>query len=330
MDHPKFLIALAGLFLVMTGLDPAKAAEQAVSGSHYTGSDKCADCHPEQFRDWQDSHHALSMQEAVPATVLADFNNVSFKNEHIDILFHRDKGEYMARTAGPGGQVEDFPIRYTFGITPLQEYIVAFPRGRFQVLPVAWDTLKKEWFFVQASQNPEPEEWIHWTGGGMNWNGMCADCHSTNVKKNYSPGKDSYGTTFSAINVGCEACHGPGSTHVDRVTQPGYQAGQDDPALDMGTGEDPKVLVDKCGRCHAWRRPVAEAFKHNSDQLLDYYLPAVLRDDLYYSDGQIKEEVFVYGSYLQSWKYQQNVSCLNCHDPHRGIGICFQRMLLSA
>ena len=43
---------------------------------------------------------------------------------------------------------------------------------------------------------------------------MCAECHSTGVRKNYDAANDRFATTFAEISVGCEACHAQGSRHV--------------------------------------------------------------------------------------------------------------------
>jgi hypothetical protein len=58
------------------------------------------------------------------------------------------------------------------------------------------------------------DDWLYWTNNGQNWNAMCAECHSTDLRKNYDPETDTYRTAWSEISVGCEACHGPGSDHV--------------------------------------------------------------------------------------------------------------------
>ncbi len=282
----------------------------------YLGSERCGACHQQEFQDWQHSHHDLSMQHASAATVLGDFNNIVFTVAGQQSRFYKKADAFFVRTAGPGGKLADYQILYTFGITPLQQYIVSFADGKLQMLPIAWDTLQNKWFYLQQKLNPQPNEWVYWGNGGMNWNSMCADCHTTNLHKNYGTGKPGYNTTWSAIDVACEACHGPGRAHTEALKQSDYQAGVSDPSIDMQTAEEPQILVDKCGRCHSRRQQLTRTFKHDSDKLLDHYLPAVLRSGLYYSDGQILDEVFVYGSFLQSKMYDNKVSCINCHDAH--------------
>ena len=115
--------------------------------------------------------------------------------------------------------MHEYRIDYTFGVYPLQQYLVAFPGGRFQALPLAWDARPKDqggqrWFHLYPDEKIAHDDELHWTGINQNWNWMCADCHSTNLVRGYDLKTDSYHTTWSALNVSCEACHGPGSGHV--------------------------------------------------------------------------------------------------------------------
>jgi hypothetical protein len=62
----------------------------------------------------------------------------------------------MVRTDGPDGALRDYPIAYTFGVYPLQQYLIAMPGGRLQALGVAWDSRPKEqggqrWFHLRVN-----------------------------------------------------------------------------------------------------------------------------------------------------------------------------------
>ena len=95
--------------------------------------------------------------------------------------------------------------------------------------------------------------WLHWTNQAQNWNGMCAECHSTNLVKGYNAETDSYQTTWSEIDVSCEACHGPGSKHVEWAELPKYsQSDFENFGLQVQTSNiDNKQYVDLCARCHS-------------------------------------------------------------------------------
>ena len=296
--------------LIITGTETNR------SDSAYLGSNSCAGCHAEAYQDWRDSHHDQAMQHATGKTVKGDFNNRVFEAPGNSALFSTKADGFYARLAGINGEVQEHKILYTFGTEPLQQYLVAFADGRLQQLPVAWNTLTEQWFDPQPELLAQPGEWVHWSEGGKNWNSMCADCHSNNVEKNFDIASNSYSTSVSEIDVGCEACHGPGRDHVTAVSSANFDAALDQLHISMKVGENSQAVVDQCGRCHARRQQLTNKFEHGSSQLLDYYLPQLLTPPTYHSDGQILDEVFVYGSFVQSKMYHSGVGCVDCHQPH--------------
>lgn len=179
------------------------------------------------------------MQAAARETVLGNFSDQSIEGPSGPIRFLQRDGKYFANTIGPRGVAEDFQVLYTFGVYPLQQYLVALPGGRLQVLPVAWDSRRRtqhgqRWFSLYPQEHFAGGTPLHWTGRDQNWNFMCADCHSTQLRRNYNSDSNTYRTTWSEIDVACEACHGPGSRHVSlaggpaaSVDAPGPAAGPD-------------------------------------------------------------------------------------------------------
>ncbi|MEZ5592206.1 MAG: cytochrome c3 family protein [Gammaproteobacteria bacterium] len=226
----------------------------------------------------------------------------------------------MVNTEGPDGELHDYEIKYTFGIEPLQQYLIEFPGGRLQSLTTAWDTRPaaqggQRWFNLYPDQHIGPDDPLHWTGRYQNWNGMCAECHSTHLQKNYDSASDSYQTRWSEINIGCQACHGPGAAHVNLAT-----VSADSKLFYSGLpitfkADDANYEIDQCGRCHSRRRELRPD-NQIGQPLLDNYMPSLLEPELYFPDGQIQDEVYVYGSFLQSRMYQAGVRCTDCHDPH--------------
>ncbi len=298
----------------------------------YVGSESCKSCHEQEYDDWEGSHHDKAMMTADANSVLANFDT-TFANQGVTSKFYTKDGKYFVNTEGSDGQYYDYEIIYTFGFTPLQQYIVEFPRGKFQCLRTAWDTEKKVWFDLYPNMKVVHDEWIHWTKGGLNWNTMCSDCHSTLVKKNYNPVKDSYNTTFSIINVSCESCHGPGKEHVQIAETEEFKNNPDTTKylgnLYMGKYTLPKQMVDECARCHSLRTQYTEFYDHEGIYM-DHYAPDLLRDEIYYADGQILGEVYVYGSFMQSKMYSLNIKCNDCHNVHslqlkfQGNELCLQ------
>lgn len=273
----------------------------------YVGSQVCGECHQQALSQWQNSHHAWAMREPSAKTVKADFSAPPLTINDRTLSFSQADG-YRIRLDDAQGQIKDFRVAYTFGISPLQQYLTDMGQGRLQALPVVWDTRSNSegWYHLQPDSVGKGEDVLHWTSGGQNWNHMCADCHSTRVNKAFDAQSDSYQTHFAEVSVGCEACHGPGKSHSEAPHQFAVVA------LD-----NPQIRQDVCASCHSRRSQVAENFVAGS-RLLDHYEPSLLDQGLYFADGQILDEVFVYGSFAQSKMHAAGVSCGDCHAPHSG------------
>jgi predicted CXXCH cytochrome family protein len=343
-------------FLLLLLLSLPVIASDADSHTHFVGRQVCASCHAAQEQLWRQSHHDLAMQAATAATVLGNFDNQEFTHAGTTSRFFRKDDRFMVRTDGPDGKLTDYEIKYTFGVEPLQQYLIEFPGGRLQALGIAWDTRPREqggqrWFHLYPDEQITYDDELHWTRLNQNWNGMCAECHSTHLQKNYDPKLKSFDTRWSEIDVSCEACHGPGAQHVDWARKkPGWEKQPDSKGLtvvlderrgvqwemdaDSGTAirSEPRegsAEIEMCARCHARRSIVSAAYVHG-EPLLDHYLPRLLDAGMYYPDGQIQDEVYVYGSFLQSRMYQAGVTCSDCHEPHSlqlrqpGSDVCLQ------
>lgn len=315
----------------------------------FVGSDKCVSCHEQEHSAWQGSHHDLAMQKPSADTVLGDFNDATFTYSGVTTSFLRRGEQFIVRTDGEDGKLTEFPVEYVFGVYPLQQYLLPLSRGRLQTLSIAWDARPKaqggqRWYHLYPDEQIDYTDPLHWTGPYMNWNTRCAECHSTDVKKNYSPVTREFNTTFKEIDVGCEACHGPGSDHIAR-TQAGTLA-QDSGLLtqlsqrgDWVFAEGESIArrltplesngqIDNCARCHSRRGTLGDY--HYGADLLDTHRLSLPEFPLYHYDGQILDEVYVYGSFVQSKMHQAGVVCSNCHEPHSnalradGNGVCAQ------
>jgi Tfp pilus assembly protein PilF len=214
-------VAAAGIviYLAVHNRQRNTSATPVVTAS-YVGASSCKACHEEAYKAWQGSQHALAMQHANGQTVLGNFNDAKFSYGGIASTFFKRDGKFYVNTDGPDGKLQDYEIKYTFGVTPLQQYLIEFPDGRIQALSIAWDARVEEkggqrWFHLHPNERITYDDELHWTRASQNWNFMCADCHSTNLRKNYDPAADRFQTRWAEINVGCEACHGPGSRHLE-------------------------------------------------------------------------------------------------------------------
>jgi Tfp pilus assembly protein PilF len=344
------LVAATAMFLLLFNFS------QNVLAAEYVGRSACKQCHEKEVKLWQGSHHDLAMQHANDKIVLADFSNTSFTYAGVNSTFYKKNGKFMVRTDGPDGKLHDYEIKYAFGVTPLQQYLFELDKGRLQALTIAWDTRSKKeggqrWFHLYPDEEITYTDELHWTRTNFNWNGMCAECHSTNLQKNYDSASDTFKTSWSEIDVSCEACHGPSSNHIAWAKkEPGWELSNDDKGLPVLFNERKGVIwnmnsktgnaqrsvvrtsekeIEVCAQCHS-RRSVISSDYSPGKPFMDHYMPRLLDEGMYFADGQIQDEVYVYGSFLQSKMYHAGVTCSDCHDPHshqlraEGNGVCLQ------
>jgi Flp pilus assembly protein TadD len=363
LSKPVMWVALAAVaFIVLLGviavqkgtgglrsLAEGRSFEGASAPATFVGSESCAGCHHAQAKLWQGSQHQLAMAHATERSVLGDFADATFEYFGVKSRFFRKDGKYLVETDGSDGKLATFEIKYTFGVDPLQQYLIEFPDGRLQSLSIAWDSRPSDkggrrWFHLYPNEEIRHDDVLHWTKLNQNWNFMCSECHSTGVRKNYDPEGDRFATTFAEISVGCEACHGQGSRHVGwaRDKESWWSFGKiDAPNMglverfserrdatwvpDAATGNvrrsaPPRALraeVETCGLCHARRSEFSEAWTPGQ-WLSDTHMVSPIGRDLYSADGQMLdiEEAYNYGSFKQSKMFAAGVTCSDCHDPH--------------
>ncbi|MFN3192955.1 MAG: cytochrome c3 family protein [Aureliella sp.] len=355
LRHSHFL-HFAALCLLLTVLLPGCGGNSTgsslpfdLSQATYVGRDSCIKCHAEQADKFVGSHHDKAMQLASDDTVLGDFNDATVEHHNIKSRMFRRDGKFFVNTEGPDGEMTDFEVKYVFGLEPLQQYMVEFPADgsersaandvpRVQVLRLCWDTEKENWFYLAPPDVEEklaPDDDLHWTGVAQRWNNMCADCHSTDFRKEFIPPKDhinfvsntngdgkpnktfggEYHSTFFEIDVSCESCHGPASVHVELANQtwPGW-------SRERGYGlanlkEAAENQIQACAPCHSRRNIVQGGFKAGNN-FYDHFSNQLLTENVYYPDGQILDEDYVHGSFIQSKMYHKGIKCSDCHDPH--------------
>lgn len=318
------------------------AAALAQNEGRYVGAARCASCHAEEHALWLGSHHDLAMQEVNEQTVLGDFNDASARHFETTARFFRQGSDFVVETQGADGELAEFVVVHVFGVDPLQQYLVEAPGGRLQVLPFCWDARPaadggQRWYHLYSEEPIPPGDLLHWTGREQNWNSMCAECHSTNLVRGYQPEEDRFQTHYRELDVSCEACHGPGGTHVAWAEDPRKlpeSAGPLGLSVDLAdrsggiweleagavtrtrsAAPSPDRMLEGCAPCHSRRRPLVDGAEPGG-HLLDTHQLEWIRDPLYFADGQIRDEVYVHGSFLQSKMHAAGVRCSDCHDPH--------------
>lgn len=309
------LLPAAAALLLLSAATPSLAAE-AVDRS-YVGSAACAACHADAAEAWRGSHHALAWTEATPENVLADFDGTTFSHDGMTARFRRDAdGAYRVEVAEKDGATTDHRIHSVAGVSPLQQYLIETQPGRLQSFDVVWDVEQGRWYHLYPDQDLPPSNGLHWTGPYKTWNARCAECHATGYLKAYDVRTRRYASSQVEIGVGCEACHGPGDRHVawaeDAPESPPPKHGFD---VDMSDRDE---ALNQCATCHSRREAHLDGNPPPGTPFADAYTLALLRPGLYHADGQILEEVYVYGSFLQSKMHAAGVGCGDCHDPHTG------------
>lgn len=310
-------------------------------------AEQCGDCHREVFNDWLESDHNKAMDVATDTTVLGDFSNVTFEHFNQKATFYKKAEKFFVKFQ-EGEKKTNYEVSYVFGHFPLQEYLIKTENGKMQVFPFAWDSRDKssggqKWYPIYPDEEISSKDRLHWLQPLQNWNGMCADCHSSGLKRNYDSEKDSFNTVWDEINVSCQSCHGrlnndhysndPSSHSVlsenEQKNIGNWLLGEGEKIASWSGPERDNGFMERCFACHSLRTSLTDGISP-SDPFLSQFKPALLTTPQYHVDGQIRDEVYVYGSFLQSKMFEAGVNCNDCHNPHtakvkvEGNGLCLQ------
>lgn len=275
-------------------------------GTAYVGSEACSGCHAAEFERWSHSEHALAMRAAAPGVVAARFDAVT---RHAASITARP----VAKAAGLAFDVQapmgvlSVPVPYVLGRGKIEQFLTPGRAGRWQSLPLAFDTRRNEWFDV-FPEAPGPDGWAHWQNPGATANRQCLGCHTTNYETRFDPTLDAFDSRWAAMGVGCEACHGPGAAHA-------AEAARGRPSTPYGG--DRRTRAEACAPCHGLRREIAEGYVPGA-ALDDHFEFDLLDSTAYHADGQISAEAYEWTSFRMSRMYARGVVCADCHDPHAG------------
>jgi tetratricopeptide (TPR) repeat protein len=308
---PLCAVALTGGWWLSRG-----ESDDVANAPHWVDENQCRQCHAPQFRDWQQSHHPLAMRLPADGTVRGDFNDAIFRSDRETTRFFRDGDTFQVSTPNADGQPETFPVAYTFGWAPLQQYLLALDDGRLQALGVAWDTAQQRWFHLYDGEGVDAHHPLHWQQPAQNANTQCIECHTTDFRTGFDEATQRFDSQWHSLGVGCQGCHGPAADHL-RWTNALNETPDTTPGKGFARQLDQAAQqLDTCGTCHSRRTPLGTPTR--SAVLQDDYLLSQLTADLYEVDGKIQGEVFEYGSFLQSRMHQAGVVCADCHNPHSG------------
>ena len=344
----------------------------ALASIDASATSQCQACHASQAHDWQQSHHAKAMQLPDRQTVLAPFAGEVAVYDGLSARFSKAVESAPVEEQDQTGSVKNtlvhpkkedpsafvialedagrpeaggvYQVRYTFGFSPLQQYLIEKAPGQIQVAPFAFDTRPEslggqQWYHLDEKLGETRHPRLDWDQPLQSWNGMCADCHSTGVKRGFDPERNLFSTSFTGVAVECTACHvphalasGPSGEFSDESAglMRGTAATREEVGDSLGgrwvLGPTDRIAawvgeprseqsMEQCYACHALRAPLRDGVELG-EPFLDQFKPELLRAPFYSAIGQIEEEVFVYGSFEQSRMRAAGVQCIDCHDPH--------------
>lgn len=290
---------------------PEPKSDAAVFAAYGT-SPSCRSCHEEEYRNWESSHHARAERPIEAARDTSAFQppqRIAHGTQHSEARLAGGRSELI--TQGLSGTNEAFAVARVIGVDPLLQYLIPVGNGRVQASELCFDPQRKEWFDVYGAEDRRPGEWGHWTGRGMNWNNMCATCHNTRARKNYDAATDGYRTTMAEPGVGCEACHGPMADHNAWQAKHPNQSG--DPTL---RGWSRQQRFHTCAQCHARRAELTGEFQPGENFFDHHALTIPDETEVFYPDGQVREEDYEFTAFLGSKMHAAGVRCMDCHEPH--------------
>lgn len=300
---------LTPILLIVIGAEASCGRSHRRAGvEEYVGSSACETCHTPEYDGWARSAHARAMRRAVPEAVAAVFDGQPRAFPSLTVRPTRNRAGLLfeVQERGSREQAASLSLPYVMGHKRIEQYVTPTGHGRMQALPVAYDTGAREWFDLLEKPIPAGN-WSHWMGPGMTANTQCFPCHATGYVKGYDPKADTYASQWNESGVGCEACHGPGAAHVACKKSDANACGS--------YGRVAADGMAACAGCHSRRVDIASAFSPEAD-VYDFFDPELLESDLYYPDGQVREEAYEWTSFKMSRMAQRGIVCQDCHEVH--------------
>ncbi len=324
---PVFRFALA-LTVLMSGLAAVQAAAtnpivETNAGSalnqpaRFAGSASCRDCHEKFYTLWSTSFHGLAMQPYTPELAKA---KLSPQTNEIVAGRHRFRAELQAGVVierTPTNEMR-YPITQAMGGKNVFYFLTPLERGRLQVLPVAYDVRRREWFDTTASAlrhfGDRRDEALYWKERQLTFNTSCFSCHVSQLSRNYDFASDSYHTTWAEPGINCETCHGPSAGHARFFRELPTNA----PApADLNLVVLRKLSVEQrnatCAPCHARMSPVTENFTPG-ERYFDHFDLVAFENADFYPDGRDLGENYTYTQWrLSPCAKSGRLDCVHCH-----------------
>jgi len=347
---PLLLCAVLVAFAGCRGPDgdpaPAPAGDLAGGsaggeGAALSGSVSCRECHETFHELWETSFHGRAMQpfnDDVAASLPSPAGGIVV-------------GEAVYTAVPESGIVQEttlageraLAIEHVLGGKDVQYFLTPLSRGRLQVLPVAYDVRRAEWFDTTASAvrhfGEARDEALDWRARALTFNTACRSCHVSHLTTHYDEATDTYLTTWSEPGISCETCHGPGEEHV-RLCRAGECEEPGAAGIVAFAAFTHQQVNDACSGCHARMAPLTGAFEPG-ERFFDHHDLVGLEHPDHYPDGRDLGENYTLTSWLLSpCVAGGDLDCVHCHtssgrfrfaqDPDQACAPCHDARLQEA
>lgn len=274
------------------------------------GPDSCVKCHEQVVNDWKESHHAKANRPVSLTKDAAAFNPTrQIQESGVTYEMVQVEDAFKLRVISEDASIEEYDLVGVIGETPVRQYLAQLLGNKLQTISATYDVLNDRWIDVFAGEDRLPGEWGHWLGQGMNWNANCAYCHTTEFEKGFDYENNLYRSTWIQQGLACAECHTGLEEHVIASQGGDYTSGL--------RPLDREQTEQNCVTCHSRRDQLTVDAFEPGDAYHDHFsLSLPDQPGLYYADGQIRDEVFVHGSFEMSRMGHAGVSCMDCHNPH--------------
>ncbi|MBF0328149.1 MAG: hypothetical protein HQL10_03255 [Nitrospirae bacterium] len=319
MSKVKFVTGIVFLAIFFSAQIAFPLNIDAVEKAQYVGSKACEKCHVRIYTGWTETLHTKKIQLANEYTVVGDFTNnnkltVEKDGKKFVTTMKKKDGKFYINTYGPDGKAQEYLVGYTIGGTWQQRYMTKFSNGAYKVLPVQWNVKTSEWVDYRGLKTATPGSGKYWSDKVNTWQTQCGSCHVTNLEFEYDEKNDTFKDTKWADNgAGCEACHGPGSKHIEAATEAEKREAIINPRkLPTFVG----AMI--CGQCHA--RGISTDSKYEypkgfkpGKMLTEYFV----EKPVLWPNGSSKCNGQQYSDWKKSGHANYGVNCWTCHEVHR-------------
>jgi len=328
-------VAAAGLLiavlLLAVALPRARGGEEAqptseAAASGYVGSEACARCHRKEFELWEHSSHAHTFLPASEDTLPTDMlEGGTLKHAPGSTTVHREGQRFVVETLGPNGKDQRYDLTHVVGRMRIRMFVATLPDGRRQVLPAMLEEPTQAWFDYthllfgaggtdyDAAPKVAPGDGSFWTGTVRSFDARCARCH-TSGWRSVRPDAKGRGprSTWRAVGVDCESCHGPGRAHTEAWAR------LDDSSPMARIERLPRSqALATCLRCHMEAEVVSPIFRPDVD-IYEQFDPTLMLDpERADMSGRALELIYDGLPFGTSRCAQEGgLTCFDCHDPH--------------